>query len=576
MGADWAPPSGNSRLGRGWRASHARLAAHPLGCALVLGAFAACGFQPLGWWPATLIGLAGLLALVAGAQHGSRSALLGWLWGLGHFTLGDNWIATAFTFQAKMPASLGWAAVVVLAAYLAVYPALAAWLAWVIGGRQRKPKSLALILAMAGGWTVSEWLRGWAFTGFAWNPLAATALGSFAHPGLAAVLPWLGTYALSGVLVLLAGCWWAVLARSRFDIAAVALLAAPVALLLQPGHFGPRDRPGTLAYTLVQPNISQPTLDDPQFYQDHFLTAAALSSSSAPGLRRVVLWPESGVPDYLRDGYPSAFYRATTFAGDPARARARLGRVVGPGSLLLTGTVDLDFSGGKVADARNVVTALDENGTIRGGYAKAHLVPYGEYLPERAWLEPLGLARLVPGDIDFYPGPGPQTLDLGPWGKAGIQICYEIVFSGQVIDRAHRPDYIVNPSNDGWFGSWGPPQHLAQARLRAIEEGVPVLRPTVNGISAVVDADGIVRGFIPRGQADLHGSIPRQHGERLDGMVPPVHPPTLFARWGNSLVLAWAAILLVLATLLSQRLSPKICSRFLARCSVVATRHQRV
>ncbi len=403
-------------------------------------------------------------------------------------------------------------------------------------------RAFAPILALAGSWAFTEWLRSWVFTGFAWNPLAVAALGPFAHPGLAAILPWLGTYALSGVVVLLAGCWWAVLARGRFDIAAVVLLAVPIALLLQPGHYGPRDPAGTLAYTLVQPNIAQPTLDDPQFFQDHFLTEASLSYSAAPALRRVVLWPESGVPDYLQNGYPPAYYRATTYADDPTLARARLGRVVGAGSLLLTGAVDVDFHGDEVADARNVVTALDEHGTILGSYAKAHLVPYGEYLPERAWLKPLGLARLVPGDIDFHPGPGPQTLDLGPWGRAGIQICYEIIFSGQIVDRAHRPDYIVNPSNDGWFGSWGPPQHLAQARLRAIEDGLPVLRSTTSGVSAVVDADGIVRGAIPRGQAG-----------RLDGMIPPAHPPTLFARWGNLLALGWAAIWLVLSVVATRR-----------------------
>jgi len=535
-------PAGKSPLVRGWRASRTWLAAHPHGCALLLGTLAACGFQPLGWWAATLLGVAGLIALVAGAQHGRNAALLGWLWGLGHFTLGDNWIATAFTYQAKMPASLGWAAVVLLAAYLAVYPALAAWLACMIARRSPKTFMLSLVLAMAGSWTVSEWLRSWVFTGFAWNPLAAATLVSVAHPGLAVVLPWLGTYALSGVIVLISGCWWAVLARGKFDIAAVALLTAPIALLLQPGHVGPRDRLGTLTYTLVQPDIAQATLDDPQFFQDHFLAAATLSGSAAPGLRRVVLWPESGVQDYLRDGYPPAYYRATTFAGDPALARARLGQVVGPGSLLLTGAVDVDFSNERVVDGRNVVTAVDEYGAIRGSYAKAHLVPYGEYLPERAWLEPLGLARLVPGDIDFRPGPGPRTLDLGPWGRAGIQICYEIIFSGEVVDRAHRPDYIVNPSNDGWFGAWGPPQHLAQARLRAIEEGLPVLRPTLSGVSAVIDADGILRGVIPRGQAG-----------RLDGMIPRAHPPTLFARLGNGLALAWAAILLLLSVVATRR-----------------------
>jgi apolipoprotein N-acyltransferase len=187
---------------------------------------------------------------------------------------------------------------------------------------------------------------------------------------------------------------------------------------------------------------------------------------------------------------------------------------------------------------------VDEGGVIRSSYAKAHLVPGGEYLPLRPLLEPLGAARLVAGSIDFWPGPGPRTLELGDWGRAGVQICYEIIFSGQVVDRANRPDYIFNPSNDGWFGSWGPPQHLAQARLRAIEEGLPVLRSTTTGISAVIDADGIVRQYLPRLNAG-----------RLDGLVPPAHPPTLFAQSGNVLALGWAMVLLVF--------------------SMVATRHRR-
>ena len=493
-------------------------------------------------WPATLLGVAGLIALIAHARRGSGAALAGWFWGLGHFTLGDNWIATAFTYQAKMPAWLGWAAVVALSLYLALFPALGAWLGWIAARRARAP----LVPALAAGWIVSEWLRGWVCTGFAWNPLAMAALGPFSQPGLAALAPWLGTYALSGLVVLLAGCWWAAARRARRDARTLVLLVLPALLLLWPGHIGPPDRVGKLAYTLVQPDFAQPTIDDPRFHAAHFATEAALSTPTAPGERRLVLWPESGTPDLLRPGYPSGWYRIDTYAGDPAAARAQLGAAIGPGSVLLTGTTDLDFRGDDLIGAGNVVTALDAKGEILGGYAKAHLVPYGEYLPMRWLLSPLGLARLVPGDLDFLPGPGPRTLDLGGWGRAGVQICYEIVFSGDVVDRAHRPDYIVNPTNDGWFGSWGPPQHLAQARMRAIEEGLPVLRPTVNGISAAIDADGIVRGFIARKVAG-----------RLDGFVPPAHAPTLFSRLGNALPLAWAGLLFLVALCLSQVASRK-------------------
>jgi apolipoprotein N-acyltransferase len=372
------------------------------------------------------------------------------------------------------------------------------------------------------------------------------ALGGFSRPGLAVLAPWTGTYALSGFVMMLSGFWlfaWRS-GRARRWGAALAYAALPAGLMLLPWHggTGPDASAGRLAFTLVQPNIGQDTINNPSLFESQFQSIARLSVPQQPGTRRIVLWPEGGLPDYLRPGYPQAWYNATTYAADPALARARIGRVIGPGSLLLTGATDLVAQGGEVTGARNVITALEADGAIRGSYAKAHLVPYGEYLPLRAWLAPLGLSRLVSGSLDFLPGPGPRTLDLGPHGKAGLQICYEIIFSGEVTDRAHRPDYIFNPSNDGWFGAWGPPQHLAQARMRAIEEGLPVLRATTTGISAVIDANGVVRQFVPR--------LTRS---RLDGVVPPAHAATLFAWAGNWLALGWALVLLAFSLVVARR-----------------------
>ncbi|MDT0574590.1 apolipoprotein N-acyltransferase [Croceicoccus sp. F390] len=516
--------------------------------ALVSGGGAALGFQPLGWWPVTLIAMALLFQLVRQAQHTGRAALLGWIFGVGLFSVGNNWIATAFTYQAAMPAWLGWVAVVLLALYLAIYPALATGAAVLILSR-RHGAGLTLVPALAGTWIVTEWLRGWVFTGFAWNPVGAVALGGFARPGLASALPWLGTYGLSGLVVALSGVlWWAMVrGRSRqwWQTACLALL--PFLLFVAPwplqSSSDADSRTGGLHVTLVQPNVRQELLNDPAHFGQQFEKSAALTTPNRqPEARRIVLWPESGVPDHLRAGYPQRYY-GTTFAGDPALARARLARTIGPHSLLLTGTVDLviDEAGQAVA-ARNVVTVIDDQGEIAAGYAKAHLVPYGEYLPMRSLLEPIGLSRLVEGSLDFEDGPGPRTLDLGEWGKAAIQICYEIIFPGNVVDDADRPDYIVNPSNDGWFGAWGPPQHLAQARMRAIEEGLPVLRPTTTGISAIVDAAGVVRAHIGRGTA-----------ARIDTLVPPAFQPTLFARLGNYLSLFWALVLLVIAAVATRR-----------------------
>jgi apolipoprotein N-acyltransferase len=508
---------------------------YPRLLALVLGVLAATGFQPLGLWVLTLLAVAGLIELIGRAQSGWRAAMLGWLFGVGHFSLGNNWIATAFTYQAAMPAWLGWVSVVLLSLYLAVYPALAAWLAWRLG----RSNNASLVLTFAGGWIVCEWLRSWVFTGFSWNPLGIALLGPFDRPGIAILAREIGSYGLSGLLVIFAGSWLIALKRGRIDWRGAAMLALPMALWLLPGP-AQQDTPRGAAFTLVQPNIPQEELNDPVMFPVSFQRLAALSAqrNDKP---RLLLWPESGVQDYLREGYPERYY-LDNYGADPVLARRRLGQVAGPQTVLLTGTTDLEISGNRAIGARNSVSAIDGDGSIRGSYAKAHLVPYGEYLPLREWLTPLGLARLVPGNIDFWPGPGPRTIDLGSRGRVGVQICYEIIFSGQVVDRANRPDFIFNPSNDGWFGAWGPPQHLAQARLRAIEEGLPVLRSTTTGISAVINGEGMVEQYIPSRTAG-----------RRDGALPLPLAETPFARYGNLLPLALAGVLLTLSAVASRR-----------------------
>lgn len=520
-----------SRLAGLWQTITGR----PRLSALALGLLSATGFQPLGMWPLALAAMAAFAALIAEAPDAKRAAWLGWLFGVAHFTVSNNWIAEAFTHQAAMPAVLGWAAVPLLSLYLAVYPAIAALGARAFAGRGL---SWPLAFAFAGCWTVSEMLRATVFTGYAWNPFAMILLGPFDRPGLAALAPWMGTYALSGLAVLAAAAL-AVLVRERR-----LLPAALVAALIGVGMVlpAPPAREGTLRFTLVQPNLTQARINDPALYEANFVRLVELGLPRTAGEQRLVLWPESGLADYLRPGYPQRYYDRTTALGDPEFARRRIGRLIGRGSVLLTGAVDLEIERDRAVGAYNAVTALDAQGTILGGYAKAHLVPYGEYLPMRPLLEPLGLSRLVAGTIDFLPGPGPRTLDLGAHGLAGIQICYEIVFSGQVADRHHRPDYIFNPSNDGWFGAFGPPQHLAQARMRAIEEGLPVLRATTTGISAAIAPNGVVRQYLPMDRAG-----------RIDGTVPRALPPTLFARLGNVLALAWAISFLALAAVAMRR-----------------------
>lgn len=512
---------------------------HPRKLAFLLGALAATGFEPLRLWPLALVALAALIELVARASSLRQALSIGWLFGVAHFTLGNNWIATAFQHQAEMPAWLGWIAVLGLSLYLAVWPALAAGLAW----RFCRTNYATLVTGFAGAWIVTEWCRGWVFTGFPWNPLAALALGSFERPGLASLAPWMGTYALSGLVVLLAGAWLIAVKRALADWRGVALVLVPLALF---GWFPGASRPiaGETgpAFTLIQPLTTQAMLHDPAQYEATFQRSMALSQARQPDLTRLVFWPESGLPDFLEAGYPQAWYDATTYGADPALARQRIGQMIGANSILLTGNDRLEMKDGQVVGARAGITAIDAAGKVRAMYAKSHLVPYGEYVPLKWLLEPLGLSRLVPGDIEFWPGPGPRTLDLGQWGRPGMLLCYEVIFSGEVVEPGNRPQVLFNPSNDGWYGAWGPPQHLAQARLRAIEEGLPLLRSTTTGISAVVDAHGKVLQSLPLGQTG-----------RLDGVLPAALPPTLFSQLGNKLALGWALLLLALSMVASRR-----------------------
>lgn len=499
---------------------------YPRWLALLAGGLSATGFAPLGLWPVTLTCMALLIHLIAIAPNRRAAFARGWLFGLGQFTIGLNWIAIAFTYQETMPHWLGWVAVVGLSCYLALFPGLAALAAKVLRPGADGRADAVLVLAFAGLWLITEWMRAWVFTGFAWNPLGMVAL----EAGWAARI--VGTYGL-GALVMLASGAMLLLVQRRWTPALALLAGVAVASgagwAVQRTPAAPTNQP----ITVVQPNNDQSDKYDPGEAMRNFARLERESRNRQARASRIVFWPEAATEDFVEDGYPRRYYYPET----PAGVRARLTRTLNDGDLLITGGVKLDFDrNGQAVAAANSVFAFSSQGVILGSYDKSHLVPGGEYLPYEEILGQIGLSRLVPGTIGFTPGPGPQTLDLGRYGRMGLQICYEIVFSGEVVDAANRPGYLFNPSNDAWFGPWGPPQHLAQARMRALEEGVPVIRSTPTGISAVIDADGQVLA-----------SLPHRTAGHIDNMMPGAHGPTPFAIWGNLLPLLLAGMLVLMA-----------------------------
>ncbi|KPF61630.1 hypothetical protein IP88_15585 [alpha proteobacterium AAP81b] len=525
--------------------------------AFAAGAAAAFGFEPANFWLLTVLGLAGLAALIDLVGSRWRAALIGWLWGVGHFAFGLTWIAKAFTYQAKMPAALGWAAVGTLSLYLALFVALATGAAAFV--RAGPGRALVLAAAMMAG----EALRGIVFTGFPWNPLGAAWLPAAGMAQLAGVI---GAIGIGGLMVLAGAALWQMVAPGQrlVDRGLGLALAAVVAGSAMIGDGFNRETyyPDNFNVFVVQANIGE----DERYGRDaeNLNVYLALTRSALANRETVAATAEAAAPD--AEAAPAVLPPTTSGAGvtplpggegaatgpggaagfvpaagargaivvwpegavqapvenDPA-LRAALAAALGPNDLLMFGGTGLVRNGrGQVIAYANTLFVLDAKAKLRGRYDKAHLVPYGEYLPARPLMTSLGLSRLVPGDYDFAAGPGPRTLALPGFSPAGPQICYEIIFPGAVTEPGKRPAWIVAISNDAWFGASGPPQHLAQARLRAIEEGLPVVRATPTGISAILDANGRDVAVQPAGTQGV-----------ISFTLPPPLPPPFFARQGH-------------------------------------------
>ena len=503
------------------------VASRPALACLVLGGLAVLGFAPWGWWPVTLGCFAAWLWLIHAAPTIRAALWRGWLFGVAHFTFGNIWIAQAFSYQDAVPHWLGPIAPFLLALYLAVFPMIAAGVSWRF---RRAELDIGYPLVFAAAWIATEYLRGTLLTGYPWNPLSEIWLPL---PGVTALLAYVGTYALSGLTLLAAGSLTLIAAR-QWRFAAVA--SGAIALLALGGIYLPIT-PVVLPADTPRVRIVQPDLDQEQRPREdypianlHALQALGGTPGPAP---RLILWPEGALRFNIEDGYPPQY----NYLADPAEVRAAIAAPLGPNDVVLTGGQALDFgSDEKLVSAGNSIFAIDASARLIGRYDKAHLVPWGEYLPARPLMSAIGLSRLVPGDIDFAPGHGPKTLALPHFGRMGFQICYEIIFSGSIVDRAHRPDMLFNPSNDSWYSQSGPEQNLAQARMRAIEEGLPVLRATPTGVSAIIDAHGRVLASIPW---NTRGAI--------ETALPAPLPPTLFARLGNMMAALVASAMLLLA-----------------------------
>ena len=441
----------------------------PLLAALGLGAVSALALPPVHAVPLLLVTLPALLGLLAAAASWRRAAWIGLAFGWGHHLVGLYWVTHALFTDIErwwwlVPLAAPGLALPVAA--FSVIPALAAW--WAAPGWRR-------VLAFTGAWVLAEMLRGVLFTGFPWN-LIGTAWAFAALPLQPAA--YLGVHGLSLLTVLLA-CLPA-LRDWRWAGAGVAVLLTWMGLgvwrLTLPA---PEAQPVRLV--LVQGNIAQDVKWQESQRLPIFQRYLALTELGARAVRQAddqtpiaVIWPETASP-FLLD--------------QDEQARRLVAAALPDNAVLMAGAIRAEWdANGRLARVFNSLVGVGRDGTVLGVTDKVQLVPFGEYMPLGGLLP----IRMVTGGMDFSAGPALRNFSIAGLPPAGPLICYEVIFPGGVVGE-QRPAWLLNITNDAWFGrSAGPFQHLAAARLRAVEEGLPMVRAAQTGISAVFDARGVL------------------------------------------------------------------------------------
>ncbi|MBB4038867.1 apolipoprotein N-acyltransferase [Microvirga flocculans] len=521
------PPVERLILSRGWRRWLT---------AFTAGAIGALAMPPFGFLPAFVLSLAPAIWLLDGTVKDGPSrrtaltaaGLVGWFWGFGYFVAGLWWLGAAFLVEADQ---FAWAmpfGVLGLPAALAVFPAAGFALARLFWLRDAWR-----ILAFAFGLSVSEWLRGHLFTGFPWNS-PGMALGQNLWLMQSASL--VGLYGLT-FLSLCIGAAPAILltgrtARDRWSAPALA-----AALLLGLAAFGAWRVPGEASAAvpdvrlrIMQPNLPQDAKFNPR--NREAIMRRYLGLSASPGKdgndhasATHIIWPESAFPFLLHR--------------DPG-SLAQIGGLLGPGSVLITGAarMDMPLPGEAVGKFFNAIQVIDDRGTILSSYDKVHLVPFGEYVPKflDSLIKALGLRQFVHIPGGFEPSPKRTALTVPGLPPVAATICYEAIFPGEILAEGPRPDVILNVTNDGWFGqTTGPYQHFAQARLRAVEEGLPLVRAANTGISAIVDPFGRIVDQLPLGVDGI-----------IDSYLPVAESPTVYSKWGRFSLTALLLICLII------------------------------
>jgi apolipoprotein N-acyltransferase len=501
--------------------------------ALVAGALSALAMAPFNAWPVLFLTFPVAIWLIDGAGAGRwrgvpAAAMSGFWFGLGYFVVGLYWIGSAFLVDAPTFAWLMPFAVLGLPAYLALFTAAGFALARLLWTRDAS-RLLALALSL----TTTEWLRGHLLSGFPWNSFGYALSEPLALAQTASLIGLWGMTFLSVAIfaspaVLIDGS-----SRGRkpwlAPVAALVLLAVMAVF----GTVRLSQQPTMLTKVklrVMQPNLQQDVKFNyaakAEVMQKYLALSDRASGPQSTGVRdaQILIWPESAFPFFLTR---------------EADAMAQIAELLPKGTVLITGAVRAPElpPGARITRAYNSIYVIDHDGSVLSVYDKLHLVPFGEYLPFQDWMEKLGFVQLTRVQGGFIPGTRRRAMDIPNAPRALPLICYEMIFPGDITAHDERPGWIINLTNDGWFGySTGPYQHLQQAQMRAIEEGLPLVRAANTGISAVVDPSGRIVARLGLGIEGV-----------LDANLPAALPPTIYARLRDipAAVIVAAALLLV-------------------------------
>jgi apolipoprotein N-acyltransferase len=515
--------------------------------ALVAGALSALAMEPFNAWPILFLTFPVMVWLIDGAGAGRwrgvpAAAMAGWWFGLGYFVPGLYWIGYAFLVDAPTFAWLLPFAILGLPAYLALFTAFGFALARLIWTRDA-----SRVIALAASLTLSEWLRGHLLSGFPWNAFGYALTEPLA---LAQTASLIGLWGLTFLSVAIFASPAVLIDGSRRGRKPWMAPVAALLLLAAMGIFGsvrlglhPTTTVANVKLRIMQPNLQQDVRFNyaakAEVMQKYLTLSDRASGPQSTGVRdaSILIWPESAFPFFLTR---------------EADAMAQIAELLPKGTVLVTGSVrapDLP-AGTRITRAYNSIYVIDHDGSVLSVYDKLHLVPFGEYLPFQDWMEKLGFVQLTKVQGGFIPGVRRRTMEMPNAPRMLPLICYEAIFPGDVAERGDRPGWIVNLTNDGWFGiSTGPYQHLQQARLRAIEEGLPLVRAANTGISAVIDPSGRIVARLGLGVEGV-----------LDSTLPSALPPTIYARIGDgpAAVVVIAAWIFVMRRRLAKQLPDRL------------------